>query len=247
MKSKIIKIGFFIFLLSTLFIFSCQKEINEENYDEQYYKSVSDEMTNEDVTYSFGDIDNRPVEGMDFDQSLTFRSVNCFRLKYPYSIQFPDLTVVTINSNFELLFELFKWRINNPKVKGKPSLVYPIAIKFEDGTERTVTSKEEMTKLIKECLDSIKNLKLSSCIKPVYPVTLQYPDGSTAKIQSSSELKKALTDWRQTHFQFDGHPVLKYPYDVQLENEGIHTINNLEDLKVVIKKSIVSHCIVSFK
>ncbi len=78
----------------------------------------------------------------------------CFRPVFPFSVQLPNNTVITLNSKADLkkLHDAIKdFRKNNPGVKVKPELVFPVTVKLEDGTLVTVNSKEELKALKDSC------------------------------------------------------------------------------------------------
>ena len=228
---------FTLILTGTTFT-SCNKDNADDNYDEASLFTRTDEMTMGDFTYSLGDIEDLPEDALDIEAMPPFKPEKCFHLNYPVSIQFPDSTIIEVNSREELGNALKTWRENNPHVQGRPHLVYPLDVTLRDSTVLTLNSREEMWDLLKDCARKIRHLKLLSCMKPVFPVTLVFPDGSTLEVNSLEEMKTALQEWRENNPGIEGHPTIQFPFDIQLKNGDIVTVNNEEELKALIKKCI---------
>lgn len=74
----------------------------------------------------------------------------CFELLYPISYLMPDGT--TVSGNKEELGVAFKaWYEANPASKEKPVLLYPVDIKYEEGTIMTVADEPAMIAVKQEC------------------------------------------------------------------------------------------------
>jgi hypothetical protein len=84
---------------------------------------------------------------------IWWNNIKCFEFVYPISYMMPDGTMITGNSEKELLLEIKEWYTANPNVKEKPILQYPVDIKFKDGTLKTINNDMEMKKAYEECGD----------------------------------------------------------------------------------------------
>ncbi len=74
----------------------------------------------------------------------------------------------------------------------------------------------------------------NDCFRLVFPVTVNFPDSSSAVADSAQALRDLLRDWRQNHRPSDGRPKLALPYEVQLADSSIVSINGMEDLRAVV-------------
>jgi hypothetical protein len=80
------------------------------------------------------------------------RGLACFELTFPVTILFPDGTTATA-ADRQNLHELIRtWRKDNPGVRKRPQLTFPITVKMkDDGTLVTVNSREELRQLKEDC------------------------------------------------------------------------------------------------
>lgn len=238
MKVSFLGLKLLALLVFVTLLAACNKDTNEESLDDTTLLSRTDDMTLSDYTYEFGDIEETPVDALDIEAIPPAQSNKCFKFVYPISIVFPDSSLVSVASREELIQTLKNWRHDNPSIKGRPHLVYPVTVTMKDGTQVTVNNRQEMLNIIKDCAYKIRLVKLLNCIEPVFPVTLVFPDGTSQSVNSKEEFKNVLKTWRENNPDAVGHPTLQFPFDVKLKNGEIVTINNLEELKTLVKKCI---------
>ena len=82
---------------------------------------------------------------------------NCFYLKYPVSLEFPDGSIVEVANRKEHCESLKKWHKENPNVKDRAKFVFPIDIYWvskDDKQEYTISSHEELKELHQKCKES---------------------------------------------------------------------------------------------
>jgi len=78
--------------------------------------------------------------------------LSCFDLVFPITIQFPDSSTVEVANRQELHDQVRTWRQNNPGVRERPQLVFPITVQMTaDSTLVTLSSKEELRALKEDC------------------------------------------------------------------------------------------------
>ena len=65
------------------------------------------------------------------------RKKNCFFLEYPVSLELPDGSTVEVNDKKEAVESLKKWFTQNPDVKAKAGLVFPVSIYWVENKEKT--------------------------------------------------------------------------------------------------------------
>ncbi|MEM6967618.1 MAG: hypothetical protein AAF573_22835 [Bacteroidota bacterium] len=76
---------------------------------------------------------------------------DCFEFIFPMEIQFPDASVIAINSLYEGENAVDAWYDANPNSDEDPTIVYPIQVKLEDGTIKTINSEEDLDDLFDDC------------------------------------------------------------------------------------------------
>ena len=85
------------------------------------------------------------------------RKKNCFYLEYPVSLELPDGSTIKVNNKKEAMESLKKWYNQNPDVKEKANLVFPVSIYWVEKKEKTkydVESEIEMKELFAKCKGS---------------------------------------------------------------------------------------------
>ena len=85
------------------------------------------------------------------------RKKNCFYLEYPVSLELPNGSSIKVNDKKEAIESLKKWYKENPNVKEKASLVFPVSIYWVEKEEKTkydVESEIEMKELFTKCKGS---------------------------------------------------------------------------------------------
>ena len=85
------------------------------------------------------------------------RKKNCFYLEYPVSLVLADGSTIKVNDKKEAIESLKKWYNQNPDVKEKANLVFPVSIYWVEKKEKTkydVESEIEMKELFSKCKGS---------------------------------------------------------------------------------------------
>ena len=85
------------------------------------------------------------------------RKKNCFYLEYPVSLELPDGSTIKVNDKKEAMESLKKWYNQNPDLKEKANLVFPVSIYWVEKKEKTkydVESEIEMKELFAKCKGS---------------------------------------------------------------------------------------------
>lgn len=71
------------------------------------------------------------------------KRVRCFDFVFPYSLTMPDNSTITLNSKDDR-FLIRQWYRNNPGVRDRPVLQFPLDIEFENGTIQTINNETEL-------------------------------------------------------------------------------------------------------
>ncbi|OEK00124.1 hypothetical protein BFP97_00715 [Roseivirga sp. 4D4] len=74
----------------------------------------------------------------------------CFAFNFPISFIMPDESDIVLESRADWTL-IRQWYRANPDAEGRPDLVYPVDITFQDGTTVTVNSDEEMLRARETC------------------------------------------------------------------------------------------------
>ena len=85
------------------------------------------------------------------------RKKNCFYLEYPVSLELPNGSTIKVNDKKEAIESLKKWYKENPNVKEKASLVFPVSIYWVEKEEKNkydVESEIQMKELFTKCKGS---------------------------------------------------------------------------------------------
>ena len=74
------------------------------------------------------------------------------------------------------------------------------------------------------------------CFNPVFPVTLEYADGTSEEVADKDAMIAALKAYKEANPGSHERPEIQMPFDIELKNGDIVTIESKEDLKDVLKK-----------
>ncbi len=161
----------------------------------------------------------------------------CYELVFPISIDLPDGTSITAESMEEAKTAVRQWRLDNPDVEGRPHLSFPIELINEDGELITVESREDLREIRRECLkENYNNPKGKRCFRLVYPVTVLFPDGTSAEVADKHGMKMALREWKQNNPDAEERPMLEFPIEVEMKEDGsIVGVDSKEDLRQLKK------------
>ena len=165
------------------------------------------------------------------------RFAKCYTLVFPVTIVFPDGTTLEVDSRETMGAVMMKWKENNPDVDERPELQFPLKVKLKDGSFVKVNSKEELGKIARGCeKDRKQKPNFNICFKVVFPVTIEFPDGTTKEIGSKEDMQTLLIEWKENNADVDGRPHIMFPFDVEIFNGDIITINSKEDLVRLLRK-----------
>ena len=213
---SLILLGLFAF---SLFIVSCNKD--EATTDETVIENFVDET----------------VYAMHRDGNCG--KFGCFEFVFPITIQFPDGTTTSTDDFDSLKDVLREWKTSNPDAEEKPTLGFPLEVVTQDGEVLSVTDRDELYELRKECRRDYYQTrdhrrhrgKGDRCFILTFPVTVALPDGSTVEAADRQGLKTLLRDWKTNNPNSDERPELIFPITVELEDGSTQTVNSREELQ----------------
>ncbi len=156
-------------------------------------------------------------------------SRKCFELVLPVSMEMPDGTSLTIETeeDWSLVRE---WHINNPEYDEKGSLVFPVDIIYEDGTTVTISSEEEMQEAKRDCKEGGLGAK---CFEFTLPVSFTMPDASIITISTEDDWA-LLKLWYVDNPGVEEKPALIFPVEITFTEDGTTlTVNSIEEMRAI--------------
>ena len=158
----------------------------------------------------------------DTSEKRTRRRKKCFEFVFPIDFIMADNSSITLNSKED--WNLIKtWYEENPDVKERPELVFPVDVTLkEDGFIQTLIDVEELKAVKKSCK---KGKDKRKCFKLVLPVSFTMEDRSVIEVAKRGDFKK-LRRWRKQNPDATVKPALNFPVDIQYRDKTTATIND---------------------
>jgi hypothetical protein len=94
-----------------------------------------------------------------------------------------------------------------------------------------VISEEAFTEL-----EQSGQMGCQDCFSIVYPVTLVFADGSTATVDSREAIREAIRAYVEENGRPQSRPQFEFPYDVELADGTVQTINSTEDFRALLEE-----------
>jgi hypothetical protein len=212
---------FFLLMLATLVVTSCQPEADEvrlPNPDEAFNSTSNSARLLQQVTMRDGSYDN------------ILDSSSCLTLVFPVSAVVNGETYV-INTKDDLkIIE----RILDESEDDDLSLVYPITITLPDHTSIDIDSEDELEEYVEACTEGGFDDDIE-CIDFVYPIKFTVYNTATEK----SEVVTVETDEQLYQFieslEDDDLVGFKFPLTLLLSDGSQVTVNDIEELDIVIE------------
>lgn len=224
MKTNLVKFQWLLILVMGLFMASCSEsndatdEANAETYAEETVFRTQ--------------------------ESTNLGRFGCYELVFPVTIIFSDGTTADVDS-----YETFKaavkaWKINNPRVRTRPSLEFPYDIINADGEFITVDDLAEQRELKMACAKDFfgnhgpkgHNDRPKLCFRPTFPFSVSLPDGTIITL-TSKEDRKTLHDAVKAYIQSNPgekiRPELVFPITLLMEDGSSVTVNSKDELKAL--------------
>lgn len=158
---------------------------------------------------------------------------SCFDLVYPITLEFPDGTSAEADSKEAIRDLIVTWKEANPDATEKPNIQLPYDIELQDGSIATVNDEDELKELVGDCDKGPRGSK-RKCYRLVVPVTIDFPDGTSTEYATLADLKDGLKTWKQENPDATERPSIAYPYDVELKDGSIVTVNNEEEEQALL-------------
>lgn len=165
----------------------------------------------------------------------------CYELVFPVSIVFEDGSIAEVNDYNEARAAIRAWKEENPEATERPTLAFPIEVISEEGEVISVADTEELRVLREDCPRNYFDRgrrrghrhRCNKCFSIVFPVTISFPDDTSVEVADRQELKMAIRVWKQANPDVEERPSLTFPFDVELEDGTIQTINSQEEFQAL--------------
>jgi hypothetical protein len=186
------------------------------------------------------------------DESGEMGCSGCFTLVYPVTLILPDESEVLVESRDDIGAAIRAFLEANPpqgdrpflRLRGyRPQLAFPYDVQLEDGSLLTINSPEDLQLILEACGFNPDRpggpghggthgqlSGLNQCFNLVFPVIIAFPGGNSAAADNPLEIRQLITAWRILHPFSPLHPHLDFPYQVELQDGSIVTLNNHFDL-----------------
>ena len=164
------------------------------------------------------------------------RDWKCFEIVYPITIEMPNGSVYTIDSEEDADIDAVKnYYEENEGAEERPSIVFPVNIINNEGETEEISNEEEMKDAYRQCSGRDRDWGARECFDLVFPVTYIMPDGSTYEISSEEDDAgwEELKEWYDANPDSEERPELQYPVEIIYETEEGNvtlTINNEEEM-----------------
>ena len=158
----------------------------------------------------------------------------CIEMLFPVSYLLPSGRTLTANNGEELRRMMTAWKEAHPDSRERPSLVYPVKVKFK-GKELTLNNEREMMRVREACKgDKEVDKDKKPCFKLVFPLTYIMPDRSTITRDSREEMERTIKRW-YTANKSDKKPVLQFPIQIRYKTERGEKIVDIENQRALKK------------
>ncbi|MEM8907523.1 MAG: hypothetical protein AAGD05_06730 [Bacteroidota bacterium] len=165
--------------------------------------------------------------------------MDCFTFVYPITVQLPDGSTATADSN-EALESIFdNWWTQNPNAIAFPTFSFPLQVMLSDGSNSTINDEETLCTLLETCWgdnDWDDDFEFSEvfCFELVYPVELSFPDGTTQSAGDEEMLVNAITNWLIQNPDSEAFPTFTYPIEV-MTDAGQQSIGSDGELEAIFE------------
>ena len=200
------KVMFSIILLTAL-LSSCNKE------------DVTDLGGNEQ-TENLGGGHTQEGDQRGGDSESEYEIDECFDFVYPITLVLPDLSEVSVTDNTSLEVEIDRWYDANPDVEDDPTLIFPVDVVLEDGSQQRLNSIENLDDLIESCEDDDLHCEEfdEACFDLQYPVSFALPDGSQHTVNDEQGAEDIIEAYYDLNPDEEGEPTLIFPVTIIFED-----------------------------
>ena len=196
-------------------------------------EEVSDQDFSDDPTEETSFFEMTHEEGDEDEMDLDLEDLDCFEFSYPLTLQMPDGTEVTIDSDEEFEEVASDWFDENPDCVAYPTFVFPITVIIDD-EEETINNEEELCELIEDCWEDESWDDFEDCFTFEFPLNVLMPGGDISVANNIDELEQIYEDFYDAHEDCDDEPEIQYPFTVTLEDGTQVRVTNEEEFEEVL-------------
>lgn len=216
--------GLFAFVFA-LMLFSCQENSNVDLPEDMDLEQVS-----EDEVY-YLTAASGTTEATDQATDFRHRRI-CLQPVFPLTLVFPNGSTLEVNDLRELKKAFIRWRRSGND--GRPHIAFPHEVELPDGNIVTVENREELRRLIRQCLKKVRP-NLDSCYQISFPVTVDLGNGVTETVASKEELAALIRNWAQNQRASLPRPEMVFPIDIVMNDGHIVTVTSARELAQITR------------
>ncbi len=101
---------------------------------------------------------------------------------------------------------------------------------MEELTENFTADTEQSTENARGGDKGHRGSRGNKCFQPIYPVTIAFADGTTTTVEDKAAKKAAVEAWKEANPDATERPSLVFPFEVQLRDSSIVTLDSEESL-----------------
>ena len=109
-----------------------------------------------------------------------------------------------------------------------------LATVFASCSKDNESTTENFTETVMEAMERDGYIGRQSCFELVYPITLEFPDGTTQEVNNKLAIRVAIKAWKAANEDVEGRPQIQLPYEIELQDGSIATVNDQEELRELV-------------
>ena len=109
-----------------------------------------------------------------------------------------------------------------------------LATVFASCSKDNESTTENFTETVMEAMERDGYIGRQSCFELVYPITLEFPDGTTQEVNNKLAIRVAIKAWKAANEDIEGRPQIQLPYEIELQDGSIATVNDQEELRELV-------------
>ena len=157
------------------------------------------------------------------------RGGKCFKPVFPVTLSIPDGEDVEVADREAFKAAIQRWKAANPDADERPTIAFPFDVQLQDSSVVTISTEAALDELKATCRPE-RGPQGNKCFQPVFPVSLSLPDGTSVEVADREAARTALKAWKEANPDADERPTIAFPYDVELADGTVQTVENEEDL-----------------
>lgn len=185
--------------------------------------NTNDESITESKSVLFFSSKGKKLDDINVERNA--KRQRCFQFVFPIDFLMPDDSIITLNNNTEWSL-VREWYNSNPGVKKRPSLSFPVNIRFQDGTTQTLLDRADLTEVKGACKLNQPNRK---CFDLKLPVSFTMPDSTVIAVNNRTDYIK-IRRWHLAHPRVLKKATINFPINIIFKDGSEKEIANMVEL-----------------